>query len=186
MCQLIKTLQIKHCTAMLILLALLSPQYAFSITEDGEVQIQADYMKFDLETGSSTYSGNVSIIQGAIKLTGENVTITRKNNEIHDIKVDGNPAHYLQDENTDNRIHAISQHMKYTAKTSRLVLTVNASLEQSSQKVVSQRIVYDTQNKVIIAGKDNDADKTGQSGDRVNIILTPKKDTLPTAKQERK
>lgn len=166
----------------LMLLALLYMQPAFSITENEEVKIQADYMKFDLETGNSTYSGNVSIIQGTIKLTGENVVITRNNNEIHDIKVDGNPAHYLQDENTDNKIHAISQHMKYTAQTHRLVLTVNASLEQSSQTVTSQRIVYDTQNKVIIAGKNKSAEKTGQGDGRVNIILTPKKDTPSTGK----
>jgi lipopolysaccharide export system protein LptA len=163
-------------------LILLSPQTAFSITEGREVQIRADYMKFDLETGSSTYSGNVSIIQGTIKLTGDNVVITRKNNEIHDIKVDGDPAHYLQDENTDNKIHAISQHMTYTAQTNRLVMTVNASLEQSNQTVTSQRIVYDTQNKVILAGKNDDTEKEGQSGDRVNIILTPKKETPSTGK----
>ena len=178
----IKTGQTKYYATTLMLLALLNPQSSFSITDEKEVKIQADHMKFDLETGSSTYSGNVSIVQGTIKLTGENVIITRKNNEIHDIKVEGKPAHYLQDENTDNKIHAISQHMKYTAQTHRLVLTVNASLEQSSQTVVSQRIVYDTQNKVIIAGKNNDTEKTGQSSDRVNIILTPKSNTPSTGK----
>jgi lipopolysaccharide export system protein LptA len=175
MCKLIKIGQEKYCSATLMLLLLLNPLSSFSITDDDEVQIQADYMKFDLETGSSTYRGNVSIIQGTIKLTGENVIITRKNNEILDIKVDGKPAHYLQDENTDNKVHAISQHMKYTVQTHRLVLTVDASLEQSSQTVVSQRIVYDTQNKIIIAGKDGGAEQPGQKGDRVNITLTPKK-----------
>jgi len=186
MYQLIKTGRAKYCSAPLMLLALLNPLPTFSITDEKEVQIQADYMKFDLETGSSIYKGNVSIIQGTIKLTGENVIITRKNNEILDIKVDGNPAHYLQDENTDNKVHAISEHMKYTAKTHRLVLTVNASLEQSSQTVVSQRIVYDTQNKIIIAGKGGDPEQSGQKGDRVNITLTPKKDAPKGPSQENK
>lgn len=174
---LINTKQLKYCSAILMLLVLLAPQTGFSITDKKEVFIQANTMKFDLETGSSIYRGNVSIIQGTIKLTGENVIITRKNNEIIDIKVDGNPAHYLQDENTENRVHAISQHMKFTASTNRLVLTVDASLEQSSQTVVSQRIVYDTQNKIIIAGKNGDPKNSGQSGDRVNITLTPKKES---------
>ena len=186
MYQPIKTRQVKYCSATLMLLALLNPQSSFSISDEKEVQIQADYMKFDLETGSSIYKGNVSIIQGTIKLTGENVIITRKNNEILDIKVDGNPAHYLQDENTDNKVHAISQHMKYTAQTHRLVLTVNASLEQSNQTVVSQRIVYDTKNKIIIAGKNGDPEQSGQKGGRVNITLTPKKDAPKKPSQENK
>lgn len=184
MYQPIKTRQAKYCSTTLMLLALLNPLTSFSISDEKEIQIQADTMKFDLETGSSIYKGNVSIVQGTIKLTGENVIITRKNNEILDIKVDGDPAHYLQDENTDNKVHAISQHMKYTAQTHRLVLTVNASLEQSNQTVVSQRIVYDTQNKIIIAGKDGDSGQPGQKGDRVNITLTPKKDAPKKPSQE--
>lgn len=142
--------------------------------ESDEIQIQADSMKLDLETGNSTYKGNVSIIQGNIKLTGEKVTITRKNNEIHNIRVEGNPARYLQDENTDNKIHASSQYMKYIAQKNRLVLTGDASLKQAEQSVASQRIVYDTQNKVIIAGKRG---SPGHTRDRVSITLTPKKNT---------
>ncbi len=183
---LINTKQVKYATVTLMLLVLLTPQTGFSITDKKEVLIQADYMKFDIETGSSTYRGNVSIIQGTIKITGENVIVTRKNDEIIDIKVDGNPAHYLQDENTENKVHAISQHMKFTASTNRLVLTVDASLEQASQTVVSQRIVYDTQNKIIIAGKNGDPKNSGQSGDRVNITLTPKKESPENTLMENK
>ncbi len=183
---LINTKQVKYATVTLMLLVLLTPQTGFSITDKKEVLIQADYMKFDIETGSSTYRGNVSIIQGTIKITGENVIVTRKNDEIIDIKVDGNPAHYLQDENTENKVHAISQHMKFTASTNRLVLTVDASLEQASQTVVSQRIVYDTQNKIIIAGKNGGSKSTGKSNDRVNITLTPKKNTPENTSMENK
>lgn len=151
---------------------------ALKINAD-EIKIQADYMKFDLETNSSIYKGNVSIVQGAIKITGENVTIKRKDNAIHDIQIDGTPAQYLQDDKTDNKVHAISKHMQYNAQTNRLVLTVDASLEQSDHTVKSQRIVYDTQNKVILAGKGSsspDADNSSPTNDRVNITLTPKKD----------
>lgn len=145
---------------------------ALNINSD-ELHIEADYMKFDIATSSSTYRGNVNIIQGTIKLSGDNVIITRKNKQISKIQVDGNPARYMQDEQTDNKVNAASQHMEYNAKTRLLVLTVDASLEQSNHTVESQRIVYDTQNKVILAGKSGDAEPTG---DRVNIILTPEKD----------
>ena len=151
-------------------------------TNKEEIQIQADYMKFDLVTSSSTYKGNVNIVQGTIQLTGENVTITRKDDAVSDIQVDGNPARYLQDEASDNKVYAVSKHMKYDARTRQLVMTVDASLEQSDQTVTSQRIVYDTQNKIILAGKDSSSttdDSSGEPGDRVNITLTPKKEAAP-------
>lgn len=191
--RLIKTGQITSFLTVIMLLTLMLPTVSLSATGDAtkvarkmgsdEVQIQADYMKLDLETGSSTYRGNVSIIQGTIKLTGDKITITRKDNEIRDIQVDGNPARFLQDENTDNKVHATSGHMKYTAQANRLVMTIDASLEQSDRTVESQRIVYDTQNKVIIAGKDSSSD---HKGDRVNITLTPKKNTPSKTGKQRK
>jgi len=174
---------IRNYTSSLILFALFYPSMAFSISGGDEIQVQSDYMKLNLETGSSIYKGNVNITQGSITLTGENVVISRKGDEIKNIDVDGDPASYLQDENTDNKVHAISQHMKYVTGTNRLVMTGNATLEQSDQTVKSQRIVYDTKNKVIIAGKDTTPENTKTGSDRVNIILTPKKNTSPTSKE---
>lgn len=180
--RLVETLLRASLLTALSLLTLTNPLASIAATNDtaivddtfqnSEIQIQADYMKFDVNTGSSHYRGNVNIIQGTIKLTGDDVTITRKSNEIHNIQVNGNPAEYLQDENSDNKVHAISKHMEYATKTHRLVLTVDASLKQSDQTVESQRIVYDTRNKVILAGKESSPDN---SSDRVNITLTPKK-----------
>ena len=134
-------------------------------------------MAFDLETGKNVYQGNVSIKQGSIELTGDKVTILRSNDKVSDINVTGNPARYLQDENTDNIVRAMSQKIHYSAQQSRLTLIDNASLEQSDHTVESQRIVYDTAKKIIIAGKtsvNNDAGKS-DAEQRVNITLTPKK-----------
>jgi lipopolysaccharide export system protein LptA len=146
------------------------------------IKIKADYMAFDLETGRNLYEGNVSIVQGNIELTGDKVTILRSNNKVSDIEVTGNPARYLQDENTENIVRAVSQQIHYSAQNNRLVLTDEASLKQSNHTVESQRIVYDTAKKMIIAGKtpaekgvEKDAEKSA-SKQRVNITLTPKKD----------
>jgi lipopolysaccharide export system protein LptA len=155
-------------------------QYAISATS--EIKIKADYMAFDLETGKNFYKGNVNIVQGSIELTGDKVTILRSNNKVTDIEVRGNPARYLQDENTENIVRAISQQIHYSAQKNRLLLVDKASLEQSDHTVESQRIIYDTEKKVILAGRANQGKNTGKndSEQRVNITLTPKKD-----KQER-
>jgi lipopolysaccharide export system protein LptA len=163
-----------------ITLALMLLHAPAGLTADSEVEekihIQANYMLFDMETGSSTYEGDVSISQGNIELHGEKVIIQRQQDKIQEINVEGQPARYTQDEDTENKIHATSQHMQYLTDQNRLVMTVDARLEQPDHTIESQRIVYDTKNKIVIAGSE---DEQAQPGGRVNITLTPKKDTTP-------
>ncbi len=68
--------------------------------------------------------------------------------------------------------------MQYFASENRLVMTVDARLQQPDHTIESQRIVYDTKNKTVIAGDD----EQNPQGGRVNITLTPKKvnSTTPT------
>ena len=144
---------------------------------EADIQIRADYMKFDMETGSSIYEGNVRISQGGIVLSGETVTIHRQQDEIQQINIDGQPARYVQDEDSKNKIYASSQHMQYFAGQHILIMTVDARLQQPDHTIESQRIIYDTKNKVVVAGNDEQSPQGG----RVNITLTPKKDdnTIP-------
>ena len=163
----------------LLTLILMLTHSTLGFTINGEamenIQVQANYMRCDIETGSSTYQGDVKISQGAIKLSGEKVVILRQNDEIQQINIDGQPAQFIQDEHTENKIHASSQHMQYFASKNRLVMTVDARLQQPDHTIESQRIVYDTKNKIVIAGND----EQDQQGGRVNITLTPKKDNNP-------
>ena len=157
---------------LILALMIYAPAGLTVTSESGEdVHVQANYMKFDMETGSSTYKGDVKISQGSIKLNGDKVIIQRQQDKIQQINIDGQPAQYLQDEDSINKIHATSQHMQYLAGQHRLVMTVDARLQQPEHTIESQRIVYDTKNKTVIAGN-----KKSQQGGRVNITLTPKKD----------
>ena len=158
----------------LILALMIYASAGLTVTsESGEdVHVQANYMKFDMETGSSTYKGDVKISQGSIKLSGDKVIIKRQQDKIQQINIDGQPAQYIQDEDSKNKIHATSQHMQYLAGQHQLVMTVDARLQQPDHTIESQRIVYDTKNKIVIAGNN----KKNQQGGRVNITLTPKKD----------
>lgn len=163
---------ILNCIAALTWMLPSSTSLAVSSDVETDIQVQADYMKFDMETGNSIYKGNVRISQGNIELTGDKVIIQRQQNKIQQINIDGQPARYTQDEDSENKINASSQHMQYLANKHRLIMTVNAHLKQPDHTIESQRIVYDTKNKTVIAG--NHA-KNPQGG-RVNITLTPKQD----------
>jgi len=149
-----------------------------------KVHISADHMQLNLESGYSVYTGNVKISQGELVLTGDEITLEQKNNEIERLTVIGKPARYNHVAENGETIKAQSEHMVYTASQNKLVLTINASLQQTDHQVSSQKITYDTVKGIIIAGDKDDASTNKTiSGDqnsnketqRVNITLTPKK-----------
>ena len=151
-----------------------------------KVLINADHMRLNIESGNSEYTGNVRISQGKLFLTGDKVTLEQKNSEIERITVIGKPARYNHVTEKGETIKAESEHMVYNARQNKLIMTTNARLQQPDHQVSSQKIIYDTLNKIIIAGGKNGAaaEKSAEDavkGDkqRVNITLTPKKQHQP-------
>lgn len=130
------------------------------------VNIQADHMKYEFQTGISEYTGNVLVTQNDIELTGDKVIAIQQDKVLKNIKVTGSPASYRQLAEDGSYITAQSQQMEYQANNSRLVLTKKARLEQAGSIMESDQIIYDTINEVVIAG-DEKAKK------RVNITITP-------------
>jgi lipopolysaccharide export system protein LptA len=141
-----------------------------------KIYIDADYMQLNIETGYSVYTGNVNIKQGELILTGDKVTIQQSREEVERITVSGKPAHYNHITDKGENIQAESEKMVYTASQNKLVMTINANLKQPDHQVSSQKIVYDTEKKIVIAGDKRETSKGSDNKQRVNITLTPKKD----------
>lgn len=147
-----------------------------------KIFINADHMQLNIEQGNSVYTGNVKIAQGEMALSGEKIILEQNNNEIERITVTGKPARYRNVTEKGDSIEAESEHMVYIANQNQLVMTVNAQLRQSDHTVSSQKIIYDTLKKIVIAGNRSDtssADGGSDEKQRVNITLTPKKETSP-------
>ena len=130
------------------------------------IHIYADYMKYEIQKGISTYIGNVRVTQNDIELTGDKVIAIQKDKVLKNITVTGSPATYRQLSEGGDYINAQSRQMEYQAAENRLVLTKQARLEQAGSVMESEQIIYDTIHEVVIAGDDK-ADK------RVNITITP-------------
>ena len=160
-----------------ILLAVQSNSLAAEQVE--KIFIDADHMQMNINTGYSVYTGNVKITQGELKLIGDKVTVQQSNDEVERITVTGKPAHYNHVTEKGENIQAESELMVYTASQNKLVMTVNAKLKQPDHQVSSQKIVYDTEKKIVIAGDktgSSSSDSGSDSSQRVNITLTPKKE----------
>ena len=130
------------------------------------ISIYADYMKYEIRTGISTYTGNVRVTQNDIELTGDKVIAVQKGKALQKITVTGTPATYRQLSDEGEYINAQSRQMEYQADQNRLVLSDKARLEQAGSVMESDQIIYDTIGEIVIAGDDK-ADK------RVNITITP-------------
>ena len=139
-----------------------------------KIFINADHMQMNIESGLSIYTGNVKFSQGELVLTGDKVTVVQRNNEVESVTVIGRPAYYNHVTETGDNIQAQSQKMIYIADKNELTLTVNAQVKQTDHKVNSQRIVYDTLKKIIIAGEKSASSDSPDENQRVKITLTPK------------
>lgn len=147
-----------------------------------KIHIQADHMQLNTVTGNSVYTGNVRIRQGDLLLTGDRVSIEQGKDAVERITVTGRPAHYNHVTRTGDNIQATSEHMVYTASEHKLVMTINARLKQPDHEVSSEKIIYDTEKKLVIAGSKSDStdggfgeDEADDEKQRVKIILTPRK-----------
>ena len=144
-----------------------------------KIHIDADHMQMNIESGKSIYTGNVKISQGDLILMGDKVTLEQSNNEVERITVTGKPARYNHITEKGQTIEAESEHMVYIASQNKLVMTINAHLQQPDHKLSSQKIIYDTQKKTVIAGDSDNIpsfnDEDTEKPQRVKITLTPKK-----------
>jgi lipopolysaccharide export system protein LptA len=161
-----------------ILLFLVSISFQVNADNKEQILIHADTMKLDINTGSSVYRGNVSFTQGKIEIHGDTVTVTSKNGSINEVKIEGDPARYI-DTSVSNRILAESTHMNYRVEDNKLDMQGKARLEQGDRLVQSEKILYDTKKQIILAGQSPSDTSTSDPSHRVNIILTPKKERTP-------
>ena len=173
------TFKTSRIASLLTLIMCLSSIVHAAKNSEEKIFIDADHVKFNIESGYSVYTGNVKITQGELILTGDKVTVKQSNNEVERITVVGKPAHYSNITEKGESIQAQSEHMIYTASENKLLLTIDAEVRQPDKTIKSQRIVYDTEKKIAIAGDKDLADSNdGQVDDnqRVRITLTPKKE----------
>lgn len=152
-----------------------------------KIFINAGHMQLNIESGYSEYSGQVKISQGELVLTGDKVTVQQGKDEIERITVVGTPARYNHVTEKGETIEAESEFMVYTASQNKLVMTKNASLKQPDHQVSSNKIIYDTLKKIVIAGDITPPsdDSAPDEKERVNITLTPKKQDQPAPQTEK-
>jgi lipopolysaccharide export system protein LptA len=131
------------------------------------IKLEADLATYNEKTGVSSYSGNVIIQQGTIKIQADSiVTASNKKNEIQKVTAKGKPARFQQQISAEKGLaRGEGQTIVYNADTGLITLSGNAYLTQNGNTVRSDTLTYS-----LNAG---DVEARGNSERRVQFIIQP-------------
>lgn len=173
---------LRRLTAILLMLACAPATNALSTDKNQAIEIEADSAELDDRKNVTVYTGNVVVVQGSIRMTGEKMTVHyTDDNDLESVVMVGKPATYKQlPDDSDIYDEAEALRMEYYSPQSLIVLIDNALVKQEGLRFSGSRIEYDTENSRIKAkGRPDktagEADSGTDSGDgRVRITIKPK------------
>ena len=158
---------------------------AFALQSDRNqaISLLADRATYNDKTGVTTYSGNVVIEQGSMKVYAASIVAQlNKNKQISTITATGRPSKFQQQlESNKGVARGEAQKIIYNAETGILNLIGNAYLYQDGASIRSSTLKY-SMNKGDIEASGG-VSGTGSSKGRVQIIIPPStQKTFPGAR----
>ncbi len=149
---------------------------ALSTDKDQPIEIQADSADLDDEKGVTIYRGNVVLDQGSVHMTGDTMTVYFKDDELDTLIMEGTPATYRQlPDDSEVYDEAEALRMEYYELKSLVILIDKASFKQEGLSFSGNRIEYDTEHSKVKARGSVKQQSGDSGGERVKIILKPKK-----------
>jgi len=151
---------------------LFATQLAFALPDDRKkpIHIAANSAQIDENSGITTYTGNVLITQGTMKIKAAKVNLYQKNNDVNRIVATGSPASFSQQASANQAItDAFGQRLEYQVDQQTITITGNARVEQDKNQFSGERIVYQMEKSLV-----NAYSGEGNSGQRVQMIIQPK------------
>ncbi|TDJ62934.1 MAG: lipopolysaccharide transport periplasmic protein LptA [Proteobacteria bacterium] len=142
------------------------------------IEIQADFAELDDRDGKTIYIGNVIVIQGSIKMTGDKLRVNfSADRDLEEVFLEGRPATFKQTPDKGDDVKGEALRIEYHALKGFLHLIHKARLTQGKRLFEGDRINYDTENAVITARaapRSTDANGRPRKRGRVRVIIPPK------------
>ena len=165
-----------HARVLALLLALGAlPGGAGALSTDREqpVRIEADAASLDERDRIATYEGNVVIVQGSLRITGNLVTMHFEESwDLDTLVAEGNLAHFEQRLDDGPVQKGKAERIEYRVGDGEMVFTGTAEIAQGEFAMKADRIDYDS-----VSGSIKGAGKeTGTERQRVTITLRGESD----------
>lgn len=155
---------------------------AQALPEDREqpIRITADQAIRDEKQGFTVYQGNVKMRQGSMQIDARKLTVFHAVQDAERILAEGSPAHMQQQpEPGQGLMHARAERIEYFKAGERVLLTVNASIEQDGSTVTGDSIEYLITEQLVRA----DSTPAAGSRNRVEVVIPARNlpEAAPTA-----
>lgn len=157
--------------------------HALSSDRSQPATIEADEVEFDFRTGTRTYEGNVIVIQGTLRVTGDRMEVQydQDSEQIETATSWGQPATFKQrPDGKEDDVYGEGDTIILNEIENTLTLIDNASLTQAGNTAKGREIVYDmAMDKMTVKGMrrqqpdDGETAATDEETGRARVIITP-------------
>ena len=158
-----------HLKRLILMSACVVTASVWALPSDREknIELNADKATFSERTGVMTYSGNVVIQQGTMRLNANTIVAQlNANKQIQTITAKGNPATFQQQVSADKGLaKGQGQTLVYNAETGIIMLTGNAILTQDGASIRGNELRYSM--------NVGDIEVTGNQQRRVQLVIPP-------------
>jgi len=153
-------------SALLTSTLLLSSLGVHAAAKADLIQITADEQSFDLQNNKATFSGNVIVTRGSMRLTAAKAIITQTNNGKQQvIEAYGSPVKFSSVLSNGKQVNGQGQKLRYETAQKRITLIGNAYLKQQDSSIHSDTITYLIDQQQMKA--------SGSKKSRVSTVLMP-------------
>lgn len=136
------------------------------------LKIVADTALIDEQDGTATYSGNVVLTQGTLKIAADKLKISTETGKVSKVRAHGDPALFSQvPEPNQAEVIAKAQTIDYLVRNQILVLIRKASIVQGENIFRGEEIKYEIQSQRLQASGQAADPKPGDIKGRVEMIL---------------
>jgi lipopolysaccharide transport protein LptA len=148
-------MKIKYTTVMaMMVMAGLQAQEAGQC--DQPVDVSADAIDTEIESGQSTLTGNVRISQCALQIEADEAVITMAKRQVQSLRLTGTPVQVDQDDPKMGKIRASATRVDYDLPAAQMVFTGNALIIHPQGQLSGEVIRYDIQDNRFQGGGASD------------------------------
>ena len=147
---------------------------------DQPIEIEANFAELDDERGTTTYLGDVVVIQGSIRMTGDSLKVLfEEGRQIKEAFLTGDPATFKQTPKIgEEDVEGEAITIEYYSDKEMVHLIDDAKVTQGKRLTQGYRINYDIERSIATvrssrAGLVNKGSIEKQKSQRVKIILPP-------------
>jgi len=149
-----------------LLLTLSLATTAASAAQGEPVKISADTLELDQKQQSTTYSGNVLLTQGEMRLTADSLTVFVKDGKLGRIEAHGNPARFDSRLKDGTPVSGEAAEIRFDSAAGLLTLIGDGRLTQGQNRIENDHIEYDLNRGNLKAGGK-------KAKKRVEVIFQP-------------